>query len=342
MFRLSKSNLEWLWAELSLAIRQEKSVPEALEKLSQRAFGGARAQVAERLAAAVNAGKPLSQAVAEQGRTFPPGTAEMLAAGERTGRLPEVLDSLAQDARMVDTLRYNITYAIAYPCLLALFALGLLLYLRLALFPMFYAMYDEMRVTLPAMTRYMPIIVEVEIGALLVLPALALMLLYVVPFTIPIALDGVRLKVPVIGRLMHRMLLARWCRMAGLLFSAGVPEPEAVRIIGRASGNRVVRRMADRMAVELESGVPMEQVMATEYRFFPPMLTWSAGAATASGGHARIWPVAEDLYRRQAQTRSVVVSAVLRLFFPLVAYQVIGMTMVALFLPLIRLMSFIG
>ncbi len=342
MFRLSKSNLEWLWAELSLAVRQEKSVPGALDKLSQRAFEGPRARLAQQLAAAVNSGKPLSQAVAEQGRRFPPGTAEILAAGERTGRLSEVLDSLAQDARMVDTLRYNITYAILYPCILALFALGLLVYMRVVVFPMFYRMFVELDVCLPTLTLLMPTIAQVEIGVLLIFPALVLMVLYVMPFTIPVALDGMRLKVPVIGRLIHRMLLARWCRMAGLLFSAGVPEPEAVRIIGRASGNRIVQKMADRMALRLEAGEPLEQVMATEHFFFPPMLTWSAGAASASGGHARIWPMAEELYRRQAQTRSVVVSAVLRLYFPLVVYQVIGLALVALFLPFTKIFWSIG
>ncbi len=266
----------------------------------------------------------------------------MLAAGERAGRLPEVLDSLAQDARMVDTLRYNITYAIAYPCLLALFALGLLFALHLLLLPGFERMFRELDINLPFLTRYMPIIAPVEAVVLLVLPALALMLLYVVPFVIPVGLDGVRLKVPIVGRLFHRMLLARWCRMAGLLFVAGVPEPEAVRIIGRASGNRIVRKMSDRMAIALEAGVPMESVMASEQSFFPPMLTWSAGAATASGGHARIWPVAEELYRRQARSSSAIVGVVLRLFFPVVAYQIIGMSLVAQFLPLFKLMNFIG
>lgn len=338
MFRLSKSNLEWLWAELSLAIRQEKSVPAALEKLSQRAFSGDCARAVERLAAAVNSGKTLSQAVAEQGRVFPAGTAEMLAAGERTGRLPEVLDTMAQDARLVDALSYNISHAILYPCILAFAALGLLLFLRLEILPAFYAMFAELDVALPAMTLCLPTIVTCEIVVLLLLPALALAALYVVPFTVPVALDGMRLRVPIVGTLMRRVLLARWCRMAGLLFAAGVPEPEAVRIIGNAAGNRVVREMAGQMAAELKAGRPMEEVMAG-HDFFPPVLTWSVGAAAASGSHARIWPVAEDLYRRQAQARSIVVGAVLRLYFPLMVYQVVGGGLVALFLPLIKLLN---
>lgn len=342
MFRLSRANLEWLWAELSLAIRQEHSVADALAKLSGRAFEGKRARVAGLLAAAVGAGRTVSQAVAEQGRLFPPGTAEMLAAGERSGRLPEVMDSLAQDARMEDTLRYNITYAIIYPCVLAVLAMALLYFLRTFVFSQFMRMFEELGdIQLPGMTLAMPMIAQVEIIVLLVVPAAVLLLLYAVPFTLPVVCDGVRLKVPFVGKLVRRMLLARWCRMAGLLFAAGVPEPEAVRILGRASGNRVVRKMAGKMAEELAAGVSMDNAMSV-HPFFPPVLTWSVGVAAAGGGHARIWPVAEELYRRQARRSSVVAGTVLRILFPLIAYQTIGMALVAQFLPMIRIFHSIG
>jgi type II secretory pathway component PulF len=75
---------------------------------------------------------------------------------------------------------------------------------------------------------------------------------------------------------------------------------------------------------------------------FPPMLAWMVGASQKSGGHAAVWPAAQELYRAQGERLSYVTSVVLRVVFLVLAVQMVGLTVIALFLPLIKLMNSLG
>ena len=95
------------------------------------------------------------------------------------------------------------------------------------------------------------------------------------------------------------------------------------------------------IAAELEKGRPLADAMAAK-SFFPPILSWMVGASQSSGGHAAIWPAAQELFRGQGERLSYITSIVLRVVFLVLAVQVVGVTVLGLFLPLIKLMNALG
>ena len=69
---------------------------------------------------------------------------------------------------------------------------------------------------------------------------------------------------------------------------------------------------------------------------------WVVGAGGDAGGHSHIWQTASSLYENRADTTAQIMSIVLRVVFVLLAVQIVGVTVLAAFLPLIRLMNYIG
>jgi type IV pilus assembly protein PilC len=140
---------------------------------------------------------------------------------------------------------------------------------------------------------------------------------------------------------LRRFFLTRWCGTMGVLVIAGVPEPQAVRLAGRSTGHAGFEAQSEWIAAELEKGRPLAEAMNAK-SFFPPMLAWMVGASQKAGGHAAVWPAAQELYRAQGERLFRVASGVLSVVFFLLAMQIVGLTVFALFLPLIRLMQSLG
>jgi len=341
---LSADDQAWLWHELAHAIRHERPPAQALGELAETNAGTARGKVALRLADSLNAGESVSQAVGRLSDSFDFGAAPAIEAGEKASRVSEVLESLAESIRAESHLRSGIAHAVLYPVLLAIAALAAILFIHFRILPWFDEIWDEFELGTSSATRLFPILCQVEAFVLLFVPALSLFILYLAPRRImPFQqqLDSARLAFPLVGRAMGRVHLARWCRTMGMLVQAGVPEPAAVRLAGKGTGNARVAAISNDLGERLERGASLAQAMEGEW-FFPPPLAWMVASAERAGGHARVWPVASDMYRTRGERLNYMISIVLRILFIMLAFQIIGVVVLTIFLPLIQLMNSLG
>lgn len=341
---LPGNDLEWLFGELAHAVRQGKPLAEVLAELARAGEGTRRGRAAGRLAAAVAQGRGLAAALAKDAPSYPPGTIAAVEAGERSGRLPEVLTVLCEYSRLEDDFRHNLSRAILYPVIIAAGAAAAMLFIHISIVPQFWSIFTELDIEIPAMTTVGMLAVKIISVLIVFAPAAVIALLYLVTLPWPwgtAALDTLRISLPVLGAPVRRILLSRWCATAGMLFSAGVPEPAAVRLAGESSGNRCVRDLSRGMAGRIESGAPLSQAMQGQ-GFFPPVLSWMVGAAEQAGGHRNVWPLVREIYSDQARVETTVVAMIVGVFFAFVTIQLVGLTVWSLFLPLIRLMSYLG
>ncbi|MGD1000606.1 MAG: type II secretion system F family protein [Candidatus Brocadiia bacterium] len=343
MSMLRSSDQDWLFMETAQAVSRGRPLPEALEELG--GAGGRRGKVARRLAEAMRRGRSLSAAADETG-VFMLGVPQAIEAGERSGRLAEVLRALSDHARTQQTLHYNIAHAILYPLVIAFAALAMMLFLNAWVLPQFTAfeqgIIEALDVTVPFRIGWKNpffLFFEIEAVVSLLLPASLLVLLYLMPLRrLPGHgwLDLVRMKVPLIGRVIHRQHVARWCGTAGMLFEAGVAEPAAVQLAGDSSGNARVQKASRNVQAQIIRGVKLGEAMQQE-RFFPDELNWMVTASAKSGSHRQVWPIAQGLYQRQAEDYGYVASFFLRLIFAILAFQAVGVTAVIMLSPLLIL-----
>jgi len=340
--KLRNRELEWLWTELAHAVEAERRLPEFLNELAEGRDGTRRGRALRGLAVALSGGRSLPAAVATLPEYFSPDAAPALEAGERTGRMAEVLRSAAERARLDGVFRGRLLHALAYPLVLALTASAAFLFLHFVLRPQFLRMYDEMDVHVSSFTA-----VPVAHYAAVIffyLPVVFLLFLYVAPpWLLPgrAAFDRLRMAVPLIGRVLRMQLLARWCRSFGHLVSAGVAEPEAVTLAGRGTGNLAVARLSEKVAREVRAGRSLGDAIG-EDRFFPASLVWMVGAAERRGGHADVWPPADRAFQRRADDAAPVADMVLRIVFGALALLLVFVAYCSFTLPLLRLMNMIG
>lgn len=344
MTMLRGPELESLWTELAHAVEQGRPLPPVVRDLAQTS-GGRRGRALRALADSMRAGRSLSQAVAASQKFFPHSSAPALQAGEKSGNLAEALRSLADTARLDYGFRGSILHAIAYPLFVALIASAATLFAHLYLKPQFIGFWMDLHIEdLSAEASCLLTFLQWEAVIVCFVPALVLIVLYVFPAKLlPMRrlMDALRLRIPLVGKLLSKLLLARWCRTFGCLVRAGVQEAEAVELAGRSTGNRAVQRVSGTVAAELTKGTRLADAMGC-HRFFLRPLVWMVGAAEERGGHADVWPIAERSIRRQANDAAPVVDIVLRIIFAVLALQIVGMTLRAFISPLMLLMEQMG
>jgi len=292
-------------------------------------------------------GKTLSRAVDDMGRAFPSGTAATLEAGERADRLADVLLSLAESAEQEGSLRHSIALTVAYPLILGLCGAALVAFADVYIIPQIADMAVEFEIwSAGGLRAWQWTLVGIQIGGflLLVVPAVGLVLVYLAP--IPWgrwtrSRDRLRLGIPALGKVVRWLCLVRWCRTMRCMIAAEVGEPEAVRLAGRASGNRVIEEDCEEISRRIESGERLGDALAGMKRF-PKVFCWALRMVEARGGHGHIWPTVIELFRDGAREAGAHAFMVLSVAFTMLAYGIVGAGIVTVLLPLIRLMESIG
>ena len=191
---------------------------------------------------AVQQGQSLSSAMAAHPRVFDDLFVNLTRVGEMAGILDEVLQRLATHLEKASALRRRVQMAMVYPAVVLSVAVGATVFLLTGMVPTFAEMFSEFGAELPTPTR-------------LVLAVSALFSAYWLPIAGGIVLASfaaarfvrtpsgrllwhrAKLKVPLIGTLLRKSLVARFSRTLGTLLASGVQLTDALSVLARSSGN---------------------------------------------------------------------------------------------------------
>lgn len=208
----------------------------------------------------VQGGKRLSEAMAACPRAFDPIVVNLVRAGEDSGRLPEVLADLVASLKWQDELSAQARRLATYPAVLAAVTLGLILFMLVYLVPRFAALMKGMGRTLP----WHAAMLESASHALTDHWALALGGPAAVAATAVVALrrntrarvlwDSAKLRLPVFGGILRKLLLARFATVFALLYGAGIPVLDAIRTAEKVVGNGEIARGLRRAARFIAAG----------------------------------------------------------------------------------------
>ena len=347
MRALSQTDQEWLWTEVAHAVRTELPLATVLMELAASEGGTRCGQVACLLADGLGAGKSFSQAVAEYRRRFPPYVVPALEAGERSGRLLDVLESLRENATLGESLRHRLAVAMGYPIVIGLVGVAIHLFLLVWLMPQFAMLFEELEIwEWHGRQRWELCLLGVQVGLalLLFLPIAALLILYVLPSRCRprwTALDRVRIRLPMVGRAARLICEWRWHDMMSLLLAAGVPEPDVVRMAGEATGNAHFDAQSRKLAERVSGGERLGEAL-DDVSLFEPILAWGVRMAEARGGHDHMWkPIAEDARTDAYAAVRLAADLLATVFFAIAAFLAAVLIML-IFSPLVALMRMMG
>jgi general secretion pathway protein F len=220
----------------------------------------------------VRDGASLSEAIAAQRGAFPPSYVSMIRAGEASGALHAVLARVADFLVRTEAMRQRVISASIYPVILlvaAAVSVGLVLTVVL---PQFAPMFRDAGARLPATTRLVMAVGDTlqQFWWAILLALLGIVLLWKQLMRRPdIAAwrDRVLLAVPVVGSLITRFEVGRFCRTLGVLLGGGVAAPRALALCGAAVVNLAIAAAIDAAATSFSHGEGLAAPLARTGRF---------------------------------------------------------------------------
>jgi type IV pilus assembly protein PilC len=234
-------------------------------------------QVVSSLVEDIEAGKLMSQAMSQFPRVFDSVFVSLVRAGEQTGKLTDVFENLSRSLRWQDELASETKKLLIYPVMLLVLVVAVSLFLLIYLVPQLVGVLKTMRVDLPIQTR---ILIAVSDFALqfwwlfILLPVAAFVGLSAWVRTDPRArylLDLAKLRVPVVGPLLQKIILARFANFFGLMYQSGISILDAIRTSEGIVGNAVIAEGLRRAWQQINSGDALSDSFQ-KLGLFPPLV----------------------------------------------------------------------
>lgn len=318
---------------------------QGLAGLARDMSRGKLRRVTEAIAADLRQGATLPEAMEKQKGELPSYYANLITAGVKTGRLPEVLATMTGYARTVSTMRSIIIDSLFYPAIILLISLAILGAVVYYLMPQFDKIFQEFGMRLPLLTQFVLALSRHPVQYLLI----PLGILFLLPLMVWLVLRSTthgRLqtaafvyRLPVIGQLLRSARLAAFADLLAMLVEYQVPLPEALKLAGEASSDPIMAHQAQTIHDRVASGMPLPEALRGR-GLLPEWVAWMTGAGAERGGLSAMLRQIAELYRRQAESRA----ALFRTVFPSIVIILTAGLLVAGFsgaimLPLVKLLE---
>ena len=291
----------------------------------------------------VESGASLADAMRKHPKTFDSLFTNMIAAGEAGGILDTILKRLATFIEKAVKLKGQVKSAMVYPVAIIIIAAVVVTVILWKVIPTFAAMFSGMGAQLPLPTR---IVIALSNGivryGLFVIIGIAAVIYGLKQYYQTDAgrhqIDAIVLKLPVLGLLMRKIAVARFCRTLSTLISSGVPILDGLEITAKTSGNAIVE---DAIMVTRKSIERGETIAAPlkETGVFPPMVTQMIGVGEATGALDAMLAKIADFYEEEVD---VAVAGLLTLLEPImiaVLGGVVGGIVIAMYMPIFDMIS---
>ncbi|HMW18836.1 MAG TPA: type II secretion system F family protein [Accumulibacter sp.] len=234
-------------------------------------------EVVASLIESIEGGQTLSQAMSNHRRVFDRVFVSLIRAGETTGRLPEVLQSLNDSLKWEDELASQTRKIILYPAFVAAVVLSATFFLMVYMVPQLKMFVRNMGQALPVQTQILFFISDLMVAYWYVLASIPVLLFIGMRLLLrhnPLArvrFDAFKLRLPLVGDILRKIVLSRFANTFALLYSSGIPILESVRTTQDVVGNLVIRRGLERVEHLIGEG---QNVTAAFHNtgFFPPLV----------------------------------------------------------------------
>jgi general secretion pathway protein F len=335
------ASLALVMRQLATMVKSGAVLGEALHVVSEqtdqvwakKVFVGIRARVQE--------GKSLAAAMAEYPEVFPDLYRATIEAGEHTGRLDLVLERLADYTEFKQHLQQKITLALAYPLLLTVVAVLVVVGLLGYVVPQIVTVFTNIKQELPILTRviiWLSVFVRAR-GLVL----LFLLLGGIVGARLLLRNPGMKMKVhglmmtlPVVGRFLRGLEVARFARTYSILVASGVSALEGLKIAAGVVNNLALKRAIENAARGVREGKSISKSLAMT-KAFPPMVIYLIASGEASADLGQMLDQAARSQEKEVEVMTGLATAIFEPVLILLMGGLVLMIVLAILLPVFEL-----
>ncbi len=250
---------------------------EALAELRDSTPSPAFREVLSQLVSGVEGGQMLSQVMEHHPKIFSNVFVSLVRAGEQTGQLTEVFDNLSNTLKWQHELMAQTKKLLAYPLFVMVVVLGATAFLMSYLVPQMAGFLKNMGQELPIQTRFMIATSDLLVNywwAFILVPILVVLATIITLKQSPSArykFDFIKLKLPITGDILKKIIMARFARYFALMYQTGIPILDAIKTCEGIVANQVVADSLSRAHQQISAGEQMSESFHN-MGIFPPMV----------------------------------------------------------------------
>ncbi|MBT8438870.1 MAG: type II secretion system F family protein [Gammaproteobacteria bacterium] len=300
----------------------------------------------EKIRAEVEGGGSLFEALSAHPMQFDELYTNLVKAGESAGVLDTILDEIASYKERIESIKGKIKKALYYPIAVVGVAIIVSAILLIYVIPQFEEIFSSFGAALPAFTQT---IIDVSrwlrsnglyvlFGTIVFITAFILAKKRSKPFAHWI--DRVSLKIPIIGDILEKSAIARFCRTLAITFAAGVPLVDALKIVAGATGNAVYNQASARIREDVAVGHQLQLAMQ-QTNIFPSMVIQMAAIGEEAGSLDAMLIKVAEAYEEEVNNAVDALSSLLEPLIIVFIGVIVGTMVIAMYLPIFKMAAVI-
>ncbi|HET9651497.1 MAG TPA: type II secretion system F family protein [Usitatibacter sp.] len=286
---ISRTELITFCFHLSQLLKAGVNIIEALTDLRDTVDNPGFRQVIASILEDIEGGQKLSEAMASHPYCFDTVFVALVRAGEQSGQLTEVLDELSENLKWQDEIASQARRAMTYPMIVFVVIMAVVFVLMIVLVPQLAATFKTLVPKLPRETEVLIVISDLFVRwwyLMLGIPAAAVAAIWFVARTNDDArrtVDELSLRMPVLGDLRQKIILARFSTYFAMLYRSGISVLDCIGICEKIMGNRVMEEGLQRVGRSISEGQGISQAFVAT-KLFPPLVLRMLRVGESTGG----------------------------------------------------------
>lgn len=341
--RVPAKNLAIFTRQFSVMIDAGLPLVQCLELLGKEEPDKRLAGAVEKVKADVEGGSSLADAMQKRAYAFDPLYTNMVAAGEAGGILDTILKRLSTFIEKQAKLASQVRSAMIYPIVVLSIALIVVMVILWKVIPTFTALFEGLNAQLPLPTRvviyaskqlifFMPFMVVGFMGL-----SYSIRRYYQTPNG-RMRIDKMLLRAPLIGVILRKVAVARFCRTLATLLSSGVPILDGLDITAKTAGNAVIETAIMQVRSRIERGESIAPPLKAT-GVFPPMVSQMIGAGESTGALDTMLAKIAEFYEDEVDVAVAGLLTILEPALICVLGVIVGGIVISMYMPLFDLIS---
>lgn len=302
-------------------------------------------QIIVRVKEDVEAGSTFADSLAKHPKVFSNLYTQLIKAGETGGVLDVILQRLASYLEKMDSIKRKIKGAMVYPSIVISVAIMVLAIVIIFVVPVFAEMFKDMGTTLPALTQ---LVVDISFftrhNILYILIAIAAIFFligfsYSKSYKVRRLFDSFLLKLWLVGPLLLKTVIARFCRTLATLTAGGIAILDGLEITAKASGNIITEEAILEARKGISEGQTLAEPLMARPKLFPPMVVQMISVGEQTGALEDMLNKIADFYEEEVDIAVASLLSALEPIMITVLGATVGVIVVSMYLPMFKLVS---
>lgn len=345
--RITQADITVFTRQLATMMKAGLPLMQAFEIVARGHSNPSMTELLMSIRADVEQGNSLGSAFSKHPKYFDRFYCNLVAAGEAGGVLEGLLEKLAVYKEKTQSIKKKVKSALTYPIAIVVVAIALIMVMMMYVLPAFGKVYEGMGAELPWLTQQMMNISRffVAYGWIIILFMVAFVVVFVnlnrKSPSFQKKVDAQLLKVPIFGDIVRKAIIARWARTTSSLFAAGVPLVESLESVAGAAGNSIYEAATYDIRSKVSQGISFSTSMRST-NLFPNMVLQMASIGEESGALDDMLNKAAEFYEEEVDNAVAQLSSLMEPIIMVVLGSIVGVILIAMYLPLFNLGNVIG